>query len=95
MNNIKIENDYKLLYDILNDSIQKLEFSDDKKKNIYSLMNTIPIEFLEGSYSNNKLNKKTNKSQFNTSVEPLMTIINYLDNQIQKINSLYIYNILK
>ena len=92
MNNIKIENDYKLLYDILNDSIQKLEFSDDKKKNIYSLMNTIPIEFLEGSYSNNKLNKKTNKSQFNTSVEPLMTIINYLDNQIQKINSLYIYN---
>ena len=89
MNNIKIENDYKSFYDILNDNIQKLKFSNDKKKNIYSLMNTIPIEFLEESYSNNK---KKNKSQFNTSVEPLMIIINYFDNINQKINSLYIYN---
>ena len=91
MENIKIENNYKLLYDYLDENIKKIKILDDNKKNIYSLLKTIPIKFLENYFSNN-FNDNNNKSQFNTTVEPLMISINYFDNIFKKQSSLYIYN---
>lgn len=36
MKNIKIQNNYKLLYDYLDENIKKIKILDDNKKNIYS-----------------------------------------------------------
>jgi len=91
MENIKIENNYKLIKDHLDENIKKVKILDNHKKNIYYFLKTFPIEFLD-NYFSNKFNDNQNKSQFNTTVEPLMTTINYFDNINQKINSLYIYN---
>ena len=37
MNNIKIENNYKLLKDNLDENIKEVKILDDNKKDIYSL----------------------------------------------------------
>ena len=91
INNIKIDNHYKLLKDILDENIKKVKIFDNNKKNIYSLLKTLPKEFLS-NYFSDKSNDNQNKSQFNTTVEPLMITINYFDHINQSKNDLYIYN---
>jgi len=91
MNNIKIENNYKLLKDNLDENIKEVKILDDNKKDIYSLLKIISSEILE-NYFSKKINYNKNKSQYNTAVEPLMTTFNYFDSQNRKQNSLYIYN---
>ena len=91
MNNIKIENNYKLLKDNLDENIKEVRILDDNKRDIYFLLKIISIELLE-NYFSNKFNYIKNKSQFNTTLEPLMITINYFDNIIKKQNIFYIYN---
>ena len=92
VNNIKIENDYKLLSDYLNENIKKIKMMDDNKKNVYSLLKTLQNDILDNYSSNNKFNKIKNKSQFNTSVEPIIIPINYFDNQNGNFDSFFIYS---
>jgi len=91
MNNIKNTHNYKIIKEILDKNIKKVKIVDDHKKNVYSLLKTLPIEFLKKKFSNQSSNTK-NKVQFNTSVEPLIFTIKYFDNQSQELDSLYIYN---
>ena len=91
MNNIKIEHNYKLLKDALDENIKKVKILNDNKRNIYSLLKILPIEFLE-NYLSLEYNYNKNKIQINTNVEPLKITINYFDNIIKKQNSLVIYN---
>jgi len=92
VNNIKIENDYKLLSDYLNENIKKIKTMDDNKKNVYSLLKTLQNDILDNYSSNNKFNKIKNKSQFNTSVEPIIISINYFDDQNGNFDSFFIYS---
>ena len=91
MNNIKIEYNYKILKDILDENIKNVRILNDNKRNIFSLLKSIPIEFLE-NYLSNKFNYNKTKSQIDTNIEPLMITINYFDNIIKKQNSLLVYN---
>ena len=88
INNIKIEYEYKAVYDQL--EIYYEQIANDKSENVYTFMKLLPEDLIK-AYSNKKINKKI-YDNMNFNIEPLLISINYYDYDKKQNSSLMIYD---
>ena len=88
INNIKIEYEYKTVYDQL--EIYYEQIVNDKNENISAFIKLLPEDLIK-TYSNKKINKKIYENM-NFNIEPLLISINYYDYDKKQNSSLYIYD---
>ena len=88
INNIKIEYEYKAVYDQLEIYYEQIVI--DKNENIYTFIKLLPEDLIK-TYSNKKINKKIYDNMI-INIEPLLISINYYDYDKKQNSSLMIYD---
>jgi len=88
INNIKIEYEYKTIYDQL--EIYYDQIANDENGTFYSFIKLLPEDLLK-TYSNKKIDKKI-YDHMNFNIEPLLISVNYYDYIMNQNSSLMIYD---